>query len=242
MKTGVAILTYERPDYLKQCLSYVLKLKGCDLLIIHDDCSKNPEYQIIADTLPKNVKFIRPEVNGGVGKAKNRVVKYLLDQGCDYIFTIEDDILVKNPDTLSKYIEAYEKTGIEHFNFHNHGPANKVGPVNIGEIITLWPHCIGAFSFYTKKCFKKAGLFDEHFKNAWEHVEHTARLARLGLTSPFWYFADVTGSEAWIKEIKNSIENSSIRHTPEWTKNMEEGLIYWKSKDGIGIPPKTYEM
>lgn len=241
MKTGVAILTYNRPEYFKQSLSYVLKLKNVDCIALHDDGSKMPEYADILYNLPTRIKIFRPLNNGGVAKAKNKVVKYLLSQGCDYIFLIEDDILVKNPDTLNKYIKTHEQTGINHFNFHAHGPGNP-NPVNRGDLVTMWPNCVGAFSFYTKKCFEKAGLFDEHFKNAWEHVEHTARLAKLGLTSPFWYFADVNGSEEWIKEIKGSIENSSIRHTPEWTRNMEEGLIYWRSKDGIGIPPKTYEM
>lgn len=239
-KTGVAILTYNRPEFCKQALEYVLKLKNIDCRALHDDCSDKADYTEVFNSIPKDFKLIRPETNGGVAKAKNRVVKYLLDEGCDYIVLIEDDILVKDENAVSKYIEAFEKTGIEHFNFHNHGPANKVGPVNVGEIITLWPHCVGAFSFYTRNCFETVGLFDEHFKNAWEHVEHTGRIAKAGLTTPFWYFADVTGSENLIEEIPNSIENSSIRHTEEWTKNMHEGLDYWFKKDGIGLPPKTY--
>jgi GT2 family glycosyltransferase len=237
-KTGVAVLTYNRPDFCKQSLEYVKKLKNVDYRALHDDGSDKADYTEVFDTYSKDFHLIKTKQNGGVAKAKNRVVKYLLDKGCDYIFLVEDDILVKNPDTLNKYIETYEKTGINHFNFHAHGPGNP-SPVNRGELVTMWPNCVGAFSFYTRKCFEKAGLFDEHFINAWEHVEHTARLARLGLTSPFWYFADVTGSEAWIKEIKGSIENSSIRHSPEWTKNMEEGLRYWKLKDGIGLPEKN---
>ena len=240
-KTGVAILTYNRPDFCKQALEYVLKLKNIDCRALHDDGSDKADYTEVFNTYSKDFHLIKTKENGGVAKAKNRVVKYLLDEGCDYIVLIEDDILVKDENAVSKYIEAFEKTGIEHFNFHNHGPANKVGPVNIGEVITLWPHCVGAFSFYTRNCFETVGLFDEHFKNAWEHVEHTGRIAKAGLTTPFWYFADVTGSENLIEEIPNSIENSSIRHTPEWTKNMEEGLIYWKQKDGVGLPPRSYD-
>lgn len=240
MKTGVGLFTYNRTEFCKQSLEYVLKLKNVNCRALHDDCSNKADYSEVFNSLPKDFHLIKAETNGGVAKAKNRVVKYLLDEGCDYIVLIEDDILVKDENTVSKYIEASEQTGIEHFNFHNHGPANKIGPVNIGEVITLWPHCIGAFSFYTRRCFEEAGFFDEHFKNAWEHVEHTGRIARLGLTPPFWYFADVTGSENWIEEIPNSIENSSIRHTPEWTKDMKDGLVYWKNKDSIGLPKKSY--
>lgn len=238
-KTGVGLFTYNRPEFCKQSLEYVLKLKNVNCRALHDDCSDKADYSEVFNSLPKDLKLIRPEKNGGVAKAKNRVVKHLLDEGCDYIFLVEDDILIKDSDVLSKYIEASKKSGIEHFNFHAHGPGNPY-PVCSDEFVTMWPNCVGAFSFYTRKCFEEAGLFDEHFINAWEHVEHTARIARLGLTPPFWYFADVTGSENWMEEITNSIENTSIIRTKEWLDNVQEGKLYWLQKDGIGLPPRLY--
>ena len=44
---------------------------------------------------------------------------------CDYIFIIEDDMLIKKPDVFNKYIEAYQATGIHHFNYGPGSPFNR---------------------------------------------------------------------------------------------------------------------
>ena len=175
MKIGVGIITYNRPELLRKCLNSLIPAEIHELVIIND-----------GDPLPYDIGsgvLIENEVNLGVGKSKNRVLKYLIDRGCDYLFLIEDDIYIKDVSVFNKYIEASKITGIEHFNFSQHGMMNKSWPegkpnprvvIDYGVIkLPLYPHCVGAFSFYTRNCIEQVGYIDEKYFNAFEHVDHT---------------------------------------------------------------------
>jgi hypothetical protein len=41
--------------------------------------------------------------------------------------------------------------------------------------------------------------------------------------------ADATGSEKWLEEIPESIENTSIPHTEQWQADRTRGRAYWKA-------------
>jgi hypothetical protein len=158
-------------------------------------------------------------------------MKSLLGDGCKYVFLIEDDIIVKDSGVFLAYIEASIQGRLEHMNFAHHGPANASGRIEAyNDKVDLYPHVVGAFSFYTANCLNKVGLMDEGFKNCWEHVEHTARIAEAGLTTPFWKFADIASSRNFLEEIEGSISNSSIRDSASWSDNIRDGLDYWKTQ------------
>ena len=161
------------------------------------------------------------------------------------ILGTEDDILVKNHGVFDVYIKHAKVSGIYHLNYALHGPANKVGgdeagspnPREIVEYdndveIALYPNCVGAFSYYHKDVIQTVGYMDEFYKNAWEHVDHTAAIAKAGFHPPFWWFADINKSWEYLDDIKGSIQNSSIRHTDEWNQRMSEGAMWFKRKFG----------
>jgi len=57
----------------------------------------------------------------------------------------------------------------------------------------------GGFVYFTKKCLEMAGLFDElHYINAVEHIDHTYRIIRMGMYTPFWRFADIHDSGRYL--------------------------------------------
>lgn len=247
-RIGIGITTYQRPDYFTQCLEHVIKNTPKDTKIYVYNDGSTEKYP----TVDKRVKVTAPKKNRGVAHAKNTLLKQMLADGCDYLVILEDDILIINENALSEYIRVSKETGIEHLSFYNHGPANKEGKVYGDENVSYYPACVGAFSLYTRNCLESLaeiekdthpypGLMDENFHNAWEHVHHTKRLGDHAFTSPFGLFADITGSERYLKEIPGSIEKSSIRPTKEWKKRMEDGLKYWEEQDGEK-PPITYEM
>lgn len=239
MKIGLGIVTYNRPGFFAQCADSVIKNgRDIDYLVVYDDDSDDKhelEYIDALDELKscfkEKIHIILSDKNRGVGKAKNIVLKNMFNHGCDYMFTLEDDILLKSPEVFNKYIEAGKKTGFHHLNFALHGPANKGGYKYTDNTVDYYPHCVGAFSMYTKEVIEKVGYIDENFNNAWEHCEFTQRIGDAGLTSPFWAFADVHGSQNLLEEIPGSIDNSSIRPNPNWQKNIDEGLKYWREKD-----------
>ncbi len=241
-KIGLGIVTYNRPEYLKQCLEAASKNNwgGAEHIYVYDDCSDN--WEEIRDICKQyDIQFTRGLENKGVATAKNVCLKRLIDLHCEHLFIMEDDMLITHEKICDYYISYAQKNYLKHLNFALHGPLNK-GKRSFKSVkwnmICVYPDCVGAFSYYHKDVIEEVGYIDENFINAWEHVEHTYRIAQAGLTTPFWYFADHPFSERFIKEIEGSIEKSSIRPRSDWSKNINEGQKYWIKKHGEFLPPR----
>jgi GT2 family glycosyltransferase len=99
--------------------------------------------------------------------------------------------------------------------------------------LAFYTHCVGAFSYYRREVLEKAGLMDERFINAWEHIEHTYRIIKAGYHPPFWWFPDLANSLNFLDNIPNAIENSTIGNNPDWGKNVKEGEKYFIEKTGL---------
>jgi len=220
MKIGVGIITYNRPELLHKCLNSLIPAQIDDVVVINDG---NP--------LPFDIgngKLIENEINLGVGKSKNKALSYLIEKECDYLFLIEDDIFIKDISVFERYIEASKITGIQHFNFSQHGVMNKSWPggnpnpriiIDYGKIkLPLYPHCVGAFSFYTRKCIDSVGFIDEFYYNATEHLDHTYNIIQHNMHPPFWWFADIENSWQYLGDEEWNIEKSTISSNP---KSME---------------------
>lgn len=239
MRIGIGITTYKRPDYFKDCIESVQQhlLPHVDHVYVYNDGSKKDDYSPIYKTLDKKVHIEHKNKNRGVAHAKNWLLRRMVKDGCDYIFLLEDDLIIKHPKAMFEYIKVAEETGIGHLMFAHHGPMNKDKRIwRDPNGIELYPHCVGAWCMYTKEALEEVGYLDETFINAWEHVEHTHRLSLAGYTEEWGYFADVKGSDKWIDEQPESIENSSIRKSKKWATNSIKGLVYWQQKDPENFP------
>lgn len=256
-KIGVGIITCDRPEYLTDLLnSFNVLSSDIDEVVIVDDGNK-PSIEKFA-----NWFVHKTEGRIGVGKAKNFAMKHLLYHECEHIFILEDDCIIKDPDVFKKYIEAYKETGIKHFNFGPASPWNRVqhdksmiGDLsrrgeasqkgdpnpkmvinyNNGVSISLYEHIVAMFSYYHASTLNKVGLMDEDFYNAWEHVEHTLRIIKNGDYTPFWWFADITGSENYIKEQEGEKANTSLaKNEEEFMKRVQDGLqIFYKKHQTV---------
>jgi len=245
---GIGMVTYNAEDRIKQSAFTVPKWVE-NFVIVNDGTPYD------SGSYPEHAHIIQHEVNKSVGQAKNSAMKYLMELGCEHIFLIEDDILIKNEKVFEEYIKHSLMTGIKHLNFGLHGPANKKGSKGFTDLndrkdidgepnpraivpyddnvkIYLYPNCVGAFSYYHKSVIEKIGYFDPIFKNAWEHVDHTLQAIKHGYHPPFWYFADIENSWNYITDIPNSIENSTIARTVEWSNNYKRGTTHFKDKNG----------
>ena len=247
-KVGLGLVTYNSPHRIVESAFTVPKwMKN---FVIVNDGTPYPE-----NCYPDHAKIIQHEKNQCVGAAKNTAIKYLMDQGCEHIFIMEDDILIKDENVFKEYIRHSALSGIKHLNFALHGPANKKGstgfktlsertdvdgepnprmiiPYPDGIEMVFYPNCVGAFSYYHRTVIEKIGLFDPAFKNAWEHVDHTYEAVKNNFHPPFWYFADIAKSWEYLTDIPNSIENSTISRTPEWSENFRKGTLWYKKKHG----------
>ena len=244
-KVGLSIITYQRPKFCDEAWrSAWERLQGIvDYWLIVDDGS-GPAHQIsydqIESVLPPEFIFIRCLENRSVAAVKNVGLRSMMEAGCDYLFLMEDDQRIIDSKAVTGYIDAAEQAGVHHLNFAHHGLYNlgykqevKDGrtPFDQWNGLDIFPACVGAWSFYTRHCIETVGYMDEYFKNAYEHVEHTARIAHAGLTAPFWSFADAPGSENWIHEQPNAVQSSTMKDTPEKMRNIDNMLQHWRDVD-----------
>jgi len=243
-KIGIGIITCNRPEYLRRLL---VSLVQCESII--------NEFVVVNDGKPINDfdlsqgEWIENEVNLGVGKSKNIALKHLLKKECDYIFLLEDDIIIKDKDVFNKYIEASKLSGIQHFNFAFHGndnylpngaPAERLRVEYSKDVaVCFYPNVYGAFSFYTKECLEDVGLMDEEYYNAMEHVDHTFFISQAGMTSPFRWFADIADSNKYIEELDKNHSGIEIRRDEKWIANFQKAVARFAEKSKINVTGPT---
>lgn len=232
-KIGVAVITCSRENMFQKCIASIPSIDT--LIVINDGDTLN--------NVPTNVKeFIQHTKNVGVGLSKNEALRHLLQDGCEHLFLVEDDMLIANPNVFVDYIHAAENSGIWHMNFGYHGPANK-NPNNYDEKaprqilnydgidLAFNRHCVGSFSYYYKNIIRAVGYMDEMLRfNNFEHVEHTYRIIKAGLHPAFWWFADLANSDEYIKEQAKPSPLSS--RSEKWKEDFSCSAEYFKYKHG----------
>jgi glycosyltransferase involved in cell wall biosynthesis len=234
-KIGVGIITCDRPDYLKKLVKSLDGISTNNLVIINDGEKQLDGGKIFVHNNNPSKQ--------GVGKAKNQALKLLKDN--DYIFLLEDDIVIKDKTVFEKYIEASKLSGIQHFNFAFHGLDN-YNPDSTPAVclkldysptvsVCLYPNVYGAFSMYTKKCIEEVGLMDEFYYNAMEHVCHTQQIIKAGMHPPFRWFADIADSDKYIEEIDRAHSGSEIRRDQKWVENFHKAADHFLNKNGFDV-------
>jgi GT2 family glycosyltransferase len=249
MTIGIGICTYQRPEYLEKCGKAIIRnlfVDGkpvFDYLLVYNDGS-DPKHHGSYERAYRPLRsagatIIDAPENKGVATAKNALIEGLLARGCDWIFTLEDDILIKDPKAVTEYVAKATDLQQHHFSFAHHGPANVGGPIEVDGDIAYYPHSIGAWCLYSREMIEKVGLFDTQMVNAFEHVEFEMRAFTMGYSpngGPH-RFADVVGSENWLAEIPGAIEKSAIRPRPDWQSNIRNSLLYWRDNK-----PETFDL
>lgn len=258
-KIGLGLITCNALHKLQQSAPTV-PAALLDCFVIVNDGAAYPD-----DAYPAAAHIIQHDKNYSVGKAKNDALRYLMDQGCEHLFLMEDDVLIEDPQVFQAYIQTAQQTGVLHLNYALQGPQNfkttstanstaglasryfdestaVPNPHTLidyenGQSLALYPACVGAFSYFHRTVIEKAGYFDETFINAWEHVEHTYRIILAGFHPPFWHFADLVQSDRYLKNIPHAMELSTIAKSQAWQENSRKGETYFKSLYG-SIPAK----
>ena len=253
-KIGIGVVTCNRVDYFKTCINSIPSNIGT-VVVVNDGAAYS------SDVYPSHVKeVIQHTQNKNVGVSKNELMRFLIQDGCEHVFLIEDDMEVLNPEVFAEYIKAASASGIWHLNYGPGSPFNRVQDPEIlkmdlagrhlldkhsavkprliveyknGSKIALYQHSVGMFTYFHKGVIKNIGYHDEHFHNAWEHVELTYRIIKAGLHPPFWWFADIWDSSQYIREIEGAIDNSIIaKDTDQWNINVSKGAVWYKHKHG----------
>tara|TARA_R100001591_G_scaffold118595_1_gene142649 strand:+ start:79 stop:906 length:828 start_codon:yes stop_codon:yes gene_type:complete len=248
MKIGVGIITCDRPEFFTKCRDSIKDDTFDHIVVVNDGFN---------DVINPRSEVIKTNGREGVGKGKNKALKYLSDKECDYYFLFEDDMIVLDSSVFKKYIEAHKISGIHHFNYGPGSPFNRKQTIKNFDLhnrheldqhsepnpkliidykdtkISLYEHTVAMFSFYTKEILDKVGYIDEDYYNAWEHVDHTYNIIKAGYHPPFWYFADLYNSHKLLTEAPQAIDKSSIAGDSEqWKKNVYGGREIYLKKHG----------
>lgn len=233
---GIGITTYNSPTRLASLLETLPDFIE-NVVIVNDG---TPYDQSV---YKGKYDVIQHPKNKGVASAKNSAIRYLMGQGCEHIFLLEDDIIIKDTSIFEKYIEASQISGIKHFNYalQGYGNANRFEDGTINHPtpvycvdyknieICFYHWCSGPLMYMHRDCIDKVGYLDEKFYNIHEHVDYTYRIIKQDLHPPFWYFADIACAHYFIGD------GSEFRATTiEKNENYEERLrgadIYFSMK------------
>jgi GT2 family glycosyltransferase len=239
-KIGVGIVTCNRPDFLEKLIESVKDCDYIDEFVIVNDGSPLPDIDIpFAHTLLQN------KTNLNVGASKNRLMQHLLDRGCDYIFTLEDDIIIKDTNIFKEYIKASKETGLQHFNFgfsQRENLSKDLKPVYRKVIdygndikLVLTKNILGACTFYTRNALANVGMHHYKFdKGHGDHLELTYRAFKHGYGTPFWWFADIYDS--WNKiENQSNFTTDSVVRSENFASKFSEARDTFKFLHGCDI-------
>ena len=237
-KVGVGLITCDRPDFYKSCVDSLLETHAGvvdTIVVVNDGKSKLTSFD--------DVVVLNNKKNQGVGKSKNRALKYLMDQKCDHLFLLEDDIRFLSNDALEQYITLSQASGVKHLNFCLHGEDNKRNGVANPKLVidynhikmSLYHNVYGALTYYHRSVIDDIGYMDKQYFNAMEHVDHTMVAINNGYHPPFRWFADVYQSDQLITEQDHGHSESKIRNTEGWEKRFLRGVELFYNKHNINV-------
>ena len=137
MKIGLIVTTYNRSEYLKQCLE---SLSSADMpegtrIVIVDDCSDDKKvYELVIDFAKNKIvpEFFQKMERRGIKDSIKKGCEILIDDGFSLIINIDGDALVRN-DFITELVKLHERfpdhliTGFECTNKNDDGtPRHKI--------------------------------------------------------------------------------------------------------------------
>jgi hypothetical protein len=203
-KIGIGIVTYNSEEYYK-ALYESLPFNKFDVLVTVNggDKYKN-EYK---------GNWIQHSENVYPSVCRNDCINFLQQRDITHFFIIEDDMILKSPDIFDKYIQASKESGLKYFSFVStsweSGEPSKRTPRLTVEYknnisISFYKNMCNEFTYHHKSCYEKVGLYDTNFRDPFD-IDLAYRESQQDYAAPFWWFADITGSDELIMNNPNAV-------------------------------------
>lgn len=145
---GVAIITKNRNEFVKQVYKFHQMYTKCDRIIVIDDHSDIPLAIPGADV-------IKPPEWLGVAKARNYAMSLLNEY--EYIFLLDDDIIPKMPYWVQDHVNMMQDIGIHICNYQPSRKSTVIAQVNN---LMITEHGTGCFIVMDKVARQVLGGFD----------------------------------------------------------------------------------
>ena len=106
-KIFAIIVTYKGQQWYDRCFMSLRQSTIPVQIIVVDNASDDGTVEFIRKNYPE-IHLIESKENLGFGRANNIAMRYALDQGCDYVFLLNQDAWVE-PETIEKLIDIHKK-------------------------------------------------------------------------------------------------------------------------------------
>lgn len=106
-KIFVIIITYKGKHWYDKCFSSLRESTIPLQTIVVDNTPGDEDAKYIKDRFPE-VYVIKTNENLGFGKANNLGMRYAMDNGCDYVFLLNQDAWIEK-DSITKLVEIAEQ-------------------------------------------------------------------------------------------------------------------------------------
>jgi hypothetical protein len=196
-KIGVGVTTYNSEEYYK-ALYNSLPLDKIDVLVT---VNGGDRYK---DKYKGN--WIQHSENVYPSVCRNDCINFLLQRNCEHIFIIEDDMILKSEDIFQKYIQASKESGLKYFSFvstswESGNPGKRTPRLTVeyknNVSVSFFQNMCNEFTYHHNSCYEKTGLYDTNYRDPWD-IDMTYRESQQDYAAPFWWFADITGSDKLI--------------------------------------------
>ena len=193
-KIGVGIVTFNSESYFKS-LYDSLPLNDIDeIVVINGGDQYNGKY---------TCHWVQHNTNCYPAVCRNDAVNFLLNRNCDHIFLIEDDMIIKDSNIFDRYIQASKASGLKYFSYvstswESGTPGNRTPRLTIeyskDVSVSFFKNMCNEFTYHHRTAFEESGLYDTRFRDPFD-IDLAYRESQTNYAAPFWWFADVTGSD-----------------------------------------------
>ena len=108
MKLFVIIVTYKGKQWYDRCFTSLRESTLPVQTIVVDNASNDGSVEYIKEHYPE-IHLIESKENLGFGKGNNLALRYAYEQGCDYVFLLNQDAWLDDPDVLNRLVSLSQK-------------------------------------------------------------------------------------------------------------------------------------
>jgi hypothetical protein len=112
-------------------------------------------------------------------------------------------MIIKDANIFDRYIQASKVSGLKYFSYvstswESGTPGNRIPRLTVeyskNVSVSFYKNMCNEFTYHHYTAFKQTGLYDTQFRDPFD-IDLAFRESKSNYAAPFWWFADVTGSD-----------------------------------------------
>lgn len=243
MKYALSIITYftkeildrGRLDLFKKSINSLIKsnFEG-PVFLVDDGSSVTNHIDYVRGLNDSRINIVLKDTNGGLSKMFNTGIRLILDEGCDYGFLANDDI-VYSKDWFTPYLDAMSKTSIHHLSFFSQSWVSDSPTSTRSQDFTIngcdlvsynWVQ--GGLLTFTREMIQNIGYFKiMPYKSGHEHSNFSIRAAHHQYSIGF---VDIKDSHKYLRYAEDAgkitTRDSDFREQAKVNENLIGSLSY----------------